>query len=238
MGAAITDLTTFIRQRRADVTIEAAPGAALVEFGAARMHFETTDSWPSLSGCREWRGSVRMSALGHRGAADVEAAVVQFLILRAGYESPAKVLPQFGDRAAAFVELFDDQWLDPALDESEDFAAGMPLSTVLIVLGATVDSGLPPESRLRAWAVAETVHTMLPTTAGLVLMPALPSATAPRHMLVSTDQIDPDWVRIGCASVPGHARFYGRATAFVYLEEARDALAGVRDEPIRISLPG
>ena len=88
MGAAITDWTTFIRQRRADVTIEAAPGAALVEFGAARMHFETTDSWPSLSGCREWRGSVRMSALGHRGAADVEAAVVQFLILRAGYESP------------------------------------------------------------------------------------------------------------------------------------------------------
>ncbi|WP_301150465.1 hypothetical protein [Mycobacterium simiae] len=238
MVAPITDLATFIRQRRAHADAAAGAEGSLVEFGALRMHFETTDHWPSLSGCREWRGCVRVSALdADRGAADVDVAVVQFLILRAGHESLAEVLPRFGSRAATFVELFDDQWLDPELDESEDFTAGMPISTVLIVLDAAADSSLPPNSRLRAWAVAETVHTMLPTTTGLVLMPALPAATAPRHKLIPTDQIDPDWTRIGCTSVPGHPRFYGQATAYVYLDEARDALADVRDEPIRIYLP-
>lgn len=237
MAESITDLSTFIRERGAHLDY-AATADTFVEFGAARMHFETTDRWSSLSGCREWRGSVRVSALdGHCDAADLEVAVVQFLILQAGYESPAEVLPLFGPRGATFLELFDDHWLDPELDESEDFAAGMPISTVLIVLDATVDDNLAPDSGLRAWAVAETIHTMLPTTAGLVLMSALPWAAQPRHTLISTDHIDPDWVRVGCSTVPGHARFTGQATAYVYLEQAREALVDVRDRPIRICLP-
>ncbi|WP_238306157.1 MULTISPECIES: hypothetical protein [Mycobacterium] len=238
MAASITGLSTFRRERGAHVD-DAATAEAFVEFSAARMHFETTDRWPSLSGCREWRATVRVSALdGHRDdIADLEVAAVQFLVLQAGYESPAEVLPLFGPRAATFVDLFDDDWLDPELDESEDFAADMPISTILVVLEAVVDTNVAPDSPLRAWALAETIHTMLPTTAGLVLMPALPSAAEPRHTLIPTDHIDPDCVRIGCRPVPGHPRFTGQATAYVYLEEARQALADVRDTPIRISLP-
>ncbi|VAZ69737.1 hypothetical protein LAUMK40_05900 [Mycobacterium kansasii] len=39
------------------------------------------------------------------------------------------------------------------------------------------------------------------------------------------------------AAVPGHPRFTGQATAYVYLEEARQALAAARDTPIHIPLP-
>lgn len=238
MAASITGLSTFRRERGAHVD-DAATAEAFVEFGAARMHCETTDRWPSLSGYREWRATVRVSALdGHRDDIDdLEVAAVQFLVLQAGYESPAEVLPLFGPRAASFVELFDDDWLDPELDESEDFAADMPISTILVVLEAVVDTNVAPDSPLRAWALAETIHTMLPTTAGLVLMPALSSAAEPRHTLIPTDHIDPDCVRIGCRPVPGHPRFTGQATAYVYLEEARQALAAVRDTPIHIPLP-
>lgn len=82
MAAPITGLSTFRRERGAHVD-DAATAEAFVEFGAARMHFETTDKWPSLSGCREWRATVRVSALdGHRDdIADIEVAAAQFLVL-------------------------------------------------------------------------------------------------------------------------------------------------------------
>jgi hypothetical protein len=109
----------------------------------------------------------------------------------------------------------------------------MPISTVLLVLDATMDTRLPGESLLRASGVAETVHTMLPTTSGLVVMPALRDAAKPTRRLLCADDVDPDWARAGCMSIPGHPRSFGQAKAYVYLDEARDALAHVRDSTVR-----
>lgn len=53
---------------------------------------------------------------------------------------------------------------------------------------------------------------------------------------MSSDAIDPDWPLVGCASVPGHPRFYGQVTSYVYLEDARDALAEVRDQSVAVPL--
>ncbi|MCX2715851.1 hypothetical protein [Mycolicibacterium sp. J2] len=235
--ATTIDLDSFLAERTRYLVDAAARRASRVDFGAARMHYETTDAWASLSGCREWRGCIRMSALDANPAApEVEVGVVQFLILQAGYESPAETLPLFGDRAASFAELFDAEWLRPELDESDDFTGGMPISAVLVVLDAVVDDRIDTDSGLRAWAVAETIHTMLPTTAGLVLMPALFTAAKPKHRLVSSELLDADWPRVGCVSVPGHPGFYGQATSYVYLEDARDALAAVRERPVGIPL--
>lgn len=231
----VTDLTTFFRHRACGA--HSTDGVLTSDFGSPRMHYESADSWSSFAGSMEWRAELRLSDLDAPGVApEVVVGTVQFLVLRAGYESPREVLPLYGERAAAFLELFADDWLDPELDESDDFTGGMPISAALLVLDATMDTRLPGESLLRAWAVAETVHTMLPTTSGLVVMPALPDAAIPTRRLVSTDDIDPDWARLGCRSLPGHPRFYGQATAFVYLDEARNALAHVRDSTVRITV--
>jgi hypothetical protein len=232
----VTDLTTFIRTRACEIT-GTTDSTSVLEFGVPRMHYESADSWSSLAGSMEWRAELRLSDLdAPSGASEVAVGVVQYLMLRAGYESPREVLPLYGDRAVTFAELFDDEWLDPDLDESDDFTAGMPIGTVLAVLDATMDARLPSESLLRAWAIAETIHTMLPTTSGLVVMPALPTAAQPIRRLLSTDQVDPDCARVGCMSIPGHPRFFGQATAYVYLEEALAALAHVQHQTLRISL--
>lgn len=106
---ATIDLDTFLAERTRYLVDAAARRASRVDFGAARMHYETTDAWASLSGCREWLGCIRMSALdANPGAPEVEVGVVQFLMLQAGYESPAETLPLYGDRAATFAELFDE----------------------------------------------------------------------------------------------------------------------------------
>ena len=231
----VTDLTTFFRDRACHKA--STESGKVYEFGAPRMHYESADSWSSFAGSMEWRAELRLSDVDAPGATpEVVIGTVQFLVLRAGYESPREVLPLYGDRAAAFMELFTDEWLAPELDESDDFTGGMPISAALLVLDATTDDRLPGETLLRAWAVAETVHTMLPTTSGLVVMPALPDAAAPTRRLLSTDDIDPDWARVGCRSLPGHPRFFGQATAFVYLDEARNALAHVRDSTVRITV--
>ena len=231
-----TDLSSFVRDRARHVT-DGTDTSSTFEFGAPRMHFESADSWSSLSGCMEWRAELRLSALdAHGDAPEVIAGAVQFLILRAGYESPGEMLSLYGGHAANFAELFDEEWLDPELDESDDFAGGMPISTVLAVLAAGIDTRVPSDPPLRAWALAETVHTMLPTTSGLVVMPALPTAARPSRHLVSADAIDPDCTRIGCVAIPGHPRFYGQVTAYVYLDEARQELAAVRDTPVRITV--
>lgn len=232
----VTDLTTFIRDRACEIA-GTTDSRSVLEFGAPRMHYESADSWSSLAGCMEWLAELRLSDLdAHSCAGEVAVGLVAFLILRAGYESPREVLPLYRDRAVTFAELFDDEWLDPELDESDDFTAGMPISTVLVVLDVTMDARVPPESALGAWAIAETVHTMLPTTSGLVVMSALPAATQPTRRLLSTDQVDPDCARVGCMSVPGHPRFFGQATAYVYLEESRAALAHVQQQTLRIPL--
>lgn len=232
----IIDLSTFMHDRGCSATNST--GSKAVEFGAPRMHYESADTWSSVDGCMEWLAELRVSHLdAPADAPEVVVGAVQFLILRAGYESPREVLPLYGPLAAAFTELFDDEWLDPELDESDDFTGGMPISTVLLVLEAALDTRVPGDSLLRAWAIAQTLHTMLPTTSGLVVAPALPAAAAPPRRLLSTDEVDPDWARTGLVSIPGHPRFYGQATAYVYLEKARDTLAHVSDSTVRITLP-
>ncbi|EUA09755.1 hypothetical protein I545_5872 [Mycobacterium kansasii 662] len=146
------------------------------------------------------------------------------------------MLPLYGPRAEVFTELFDHEWLTPELDEDDDFTAGMPISTVLLVLDATMDTRLPGESLMRPWAIAETIHTMLPTTSGLVVMPALAATAKSTRRLLCSEDIDPDWVRVGCRPLPGHPRFYGQATAYVHLDDARSALAHVRDSTVQIRL--
>jgi hypothetical protein len=54
----------------------------------------------------------------------------------------------------------------------------MPISVVLVVLHAEMDPHMP-NSQLRAWAMAQIAHTMLPTTAGLVAMPAFAAPASP-----------------------------------------------------------
>jgi len=54
---------------------------------------------------------------------------------------------------------------------------------------------------------------------------------------VPATDLDPDSRRVGCVAVPGHPRFYGQSTAYVFLAEACVVLAPVRHEVIRIMLP-
>lgn len=207
-----------------------------IELAVPRVHYESLDSVCTVSSCLDWRADICMSALdAHGQAPDVVVGSVEFLVLRLGYEPVGDVLPQFGERAADFAGLFTDSWLGEDLDENDDFTAGMPISVALLVLGAQVEIADP---ELRAWALAEVVHTMLPTSAGLVLMAADPhqrraSATASRA-LASVAPPDPDWSRIGCSPVPGHPSFFGRSTAYTYLDDARAALAGCRDRTVRV----
>lgn len=82
----VTDLTTFFRDRACPTP--STDGVQVCEFGAPRMHYESADSW-SFAGCMEWRADLRLSDLDAPGAApEVVVGSVQFLILRAGYESP------------------------------------------------------------------------------------------------------------------------------------------------------
>lgn len=213
-------------------------GLSTIELGVPRVHYESVDSVCTVSSCLDWRADICMSALDARGQApDVVVGSVEFLVLRLGYEPVGDVLPHFGERAGDFAVLFTDSWLGADLDENDDFTAGMPISVALLVLGARVAIADPD---LRAWALAEVVHTMLPTSAGVVLMPADPhqrraSATTPRA-LASVAPPDPDWSRIGCSRVPGYPSFFGRSTAYTYLDDARAALAGCRDRTVEVPI--
>lgn len=181
------DLTTFLQDWSAHIVTGADPTLRWIDLGCPWLPIESTGSRTSLDGYMDWRAEVRVLALdAPRKAPEVVVGAVEFLILQAGYESPREALPLYGARAAAFV------------------TAGMPISTVLIVLDAWVDGRLPPGPPLRAWSVAQTIHTMMSTTAGLVLMPALAGVGIPRHRLVAATDLDPDWRRVGCASVAGH----------------------------------
>ncbi|MDT5304005.1 MAG: hypothetical protein QOG79_7541 [Mycobacterium sp.] len=111
----------------------------------------------------------------------------------------------------------------------------MPIGAVLLVLDAKLDDAVT-DAALRPWAVAEVVSTMLPTTAGLVAMAAQaePRARGRTRRLVSADELDPDWARVGCVAIPGHHRFFGRSTAYVHLDDARTALAHVREQVVNV----
>lgn len=235
MTAAI-DMSTFIRHRTRYITDRIDTSTA-IELATPRMHYESQDTNPTISSCLDWRAEIRMSAIGaHDRAPDIAVGAVDFLILQLGRESVTGILPHFGECAETFTELFDDHYLANDLDENEHFTAGMPISTVLLVLDAHLDS-LLPDSQLRAWSVAQIIDTMLPTTAGLVAMRAT-TATAPSkastRTLISADDVDPDWPRVGCSMIPGRPRLFGQATAYTYLEAARTALDECREQPLRI----
>ncbi|MBZ4612391.1 hypothetical protein GBP66_16930 [Mycobacterium avium subsp. hominissuis] len=212
--------------------------SSVVDLGVPRIHYESQDTCSTVSSCLDWRAEIQMSALDAYGyAPDIAVGAVDFLVLRLGDEPISDVLALYGERALVFEELFDDEWLTGDLDESEHFTAGMPISTVLLLLEARVDP-LVSSSPLRAWAVAQIIHTMLPTTAGLVAMSAFSARTSPgrrARRLVSTDDIDPDWPRVGCVQIPGHPQFFGQATAYTFLDDARIALNTCREEtfPVR-----
>lgn len=209
-----------------------------IEFGVPRVHYESQDTWTStVTSGLDWRAEIRVSALdAHGQAPDVVVGFVDFLVLQLGRQPVAEVLSLHGDRAARFGELFDDVWLAPDLDENDDFTAGMSISAALVILDARVDARIPSEARLRPWAVAEVVDTMLPTTTGLVAMNAFASPLAPEQhrRLVSADRIDADWPLVGCTSIPGHPDFFGRATAYTYLGDARSSLGVIRDQTFEV----
>lgn len=230
------DMNTFIRDRTRYIT-DGADTSTAIELAVPRMHYESQDTCSTISSCLDWRAEIRMSAIGaHDRAPNIAVGAVDFLIVQLGREPVTEVLTHFGERADAFTELFDDQYLADELDENEHFTAGMPISTVLLVLDAHLDPALP-HSQLRAWAVAQIIDTMLPTTAGLVAMRATAATTPPKasaRSLISTDDLDPDWPRVGCSMIPGHPRLFGQATAYTYLEAARTALDECREPPLRI----
>jgi hypothetical protein len=209
-----------------------------VEFGLPRVHYESQDSWVStVSCCRDWRARIELSALdGHGHASDVVVGHVDFLIVRTGVQPIAEVLALFGARAAAFGELFAQEWLAADLEENDDFTAGMPIGAVLIVLDARLDPAAS-DAPVRPWVVAEVINTMLPTTAGLVAMSAHvePGVGGHSRRLVSADQIDRDWERVGCAPIPGRPQLVGRSTAYVHLDAARTALAHVGDHVVHVT---
>lgn len=169
------DIGSYIRQLRHDGHTGA------VEFGVPRMHFESQDTWSAtVTCCLDWRAQIQLSPLDARGnAPDVIAGYVDFLVLRLGEESIADVLDLYGPLAAGFADLFDDAWLADGLDEDDDFTGGMPILSVLLILHAELNAVLKHHDQLRPWAVSEVVHTMLPTTAGVVAMHTVPTISPP-----------------------------------------------------------
>lgn len=232
-------LDAFLRDRRRYIARSAA-GRDVVEFGVPVVHFESQDLCSTVSCCRDWRAELRVTALdADSQAPDVVVGYVDFLMVRLGVQDVAEVMTYFGQAAVGFGELFEGEWLRPELDENDDFTGGMPISTGLLILAASLDDALSGERRLRAWMIAEVIHTMLPTTAGLVAMRAVSGPIASRRhvrKLVSADQIDQDWPVVGCVAVPGHPSFFGQATSYRFLDDALAALADVREQTVRVAL--
>ncbi|MEE6140537.1 hypothetical protein SKC41_30020 [Mycobacterium sp. 050128] len=228
----IVPLTMFLRDRVQHIGGRIG-SRNTVDLAVPRIHYESQDTCSTVSSCLDWRAEIRMSAIDAHGyAPDIAVGAVEFLMLQLGDEFIAELLAFYGERALAFEELFYGEWLASDLDENEEFTAGMSISTVLLVLDAYVDP-LMSGSQLRAWAVAHVIHTMLPTTAGLVAMGAFAgrgTVRGPARRLVSTDHLDPDWPRVGCIRVPGHPQFFGQSTAYRFLDDARIALDRCREQ--------
>lgn len=191
-----------------------------------------------MSCCLDWRAEIHLSALdAHHQAPDVVAGFVHFLVLQLGQQPVAEVLELYGDHAVPFDQLFEHAWLAPDLDEADDFAAGMPISAVLLILNAEVDGNLAHPDQLRPWAVSQVAHTMLPTTAGVMVMKAFPSSAPLRgaRRLVAADHIDRDWPRVGCIPIPGHPYFLDERRPYTCVDDARAELDAVRGETFRAS---
>jgi hypothetical protein len=104
------------------------------------MHYKCQDTWPTVSICLDWRAEIHLTALhGDAQTPSAVAGFVDFLILRLGEESVAEVLDLYGERAAAFGELFSGASLAPDLDESDAVTGGMPISSALLILDAQPD---------------------------------------------------------------------------------------------------
>lgn len=232
MATPSVDLAEYLR--RPDV---ARQGAA--ELSLPVLHFESFDT-ATVSWCRDWRAEIRMTDLAAKVASPtVTVGAVDFLLLQLGQsrQPVADRLAELGAREALFGELFNGGELDAALDEDIEFFDGMPIFTVLPVVGAVVDD-LMPASRLRPWSVAEVIHTMLPTNTGMAVASALGSAGRPGRPLVSADRLDRDWRDVGLTGIPGHPALVGRATMFTYLDDARAALAGIVDQVFTVRADG
>ena len=220
LGVDSIDVGTFLHRRNQYLPAHLCRRDG-VDFGVAQMHYESQDTWSTGSSCLDWRAEIHLASLdAHGHAPSVMTGFVDFLVLRLGEDPVAEVLELYGDKAAAFTELFEGAWLAPDLDESDAFAGGMPIGTALLILDAQLAGPVLPFGRLRPWAVSEVAHTMLPTTAGIVAMQAI-SGTAPRRRLVSAELIDRGRASVGCIPVPGHSSFFGQATAYTYLDDAR-----------------
>lgn len=104
-------LNTFLARRAQNLPRRIAT-AGVAEIGAARMHYESLDSWTAtVTSCRDWRAEILMCALDASGdAPDIAVGFVDFLIVRLGEEPVADVLNLYGAQAAAFAELFDGEW--------------------------------------------------------------------------------------------------------------------------------
>ncbi|QFS94636.1 hypothetical protein FIV07_28075 (plasmid) [Mycobacterium sp. THAF192] len=88
----------------------------------------------TVKSCLDWRAEIRLSPLdAHGHAPDVIVGWVDFLVLQLGREPVGEVLGLYGEQAARFEGLFDGPWLEPELDESDGFTAGMPIGAVLVV---------------------------------------------------------------------------------------------------------
>jgi hypothetical protein len=202
------------------------------------LHVETLDR-AITSWCRDWRAEIRMYDLLAPAEAPVTVGAVDFVVVQlseSAHDRPiADRLAMLDVRATRFVELFDGGRLEPGLDEDDDFFDGMPMYSVLLVLGAVVDDLLPP-SRLREWALAEVLHTMLPTTSGVAFATADGGGGRRRRLVAVDDRRNrgPDWVSVGMTTVPGHPALVGRATLFTYLDTARDALSEVTDHVLTV----
>lgn len=229
------DVSSFLSNRRTYLTGELADTA--IEFGAPRMHYESQDAWSStVSCCLDWRAEIHLSALDALPQApDVVAGFVDFLVVQPGEEPIPEVLELYGRTAAAFAELFEGAGIAPDLDEADDFADGIPISAALLILHAELDPQFAHHGPLRPWAVSQIAHTMLPTTAGVVIMsafaPSAPGGSARR--LVDASHLDRDWPTVGCTPIPRHPGFVGQATAYTYLDDARSALAAIRAQTFR-----
>jgi hypothetical protein len=220
-------MSTSVVERGGDVTL-----------GLPALHFETLNQ-ATVSWCRDWRAEIRMTDVNAPPSApQVTVGAVDFVHVQVTEEAPhrpiADRLSLLGIRAARFGELFAAGRLEPGLDENMDFCDGMPIWSVLMILTAVVDDVLP-ESKLRAWSVAEIVDTMLPTTCGMVAVAATDAGGRHRR-LVAVDRLDPDWSDVGLAGIPGHPGFLGGATMFAHLGQAHTALSVVNDQVLTIAI--
>lgn len=209
-----------------------------VSLASPSLHLETLDQ-STTSWCRDWRAEVRLHDLHAPAAAPVMVGAIDFVVVQLSEEEHhrpiADHLATLDVRATRFAKLFDGGRLEAGLDEHDDFFDGMPMYSVLLLLGVVVDDLLPP-SRLREWALAEVCHTMLPTTSG-VAFAAADEDGGRRRRLVAVDQRrdrGPDWVSVGLTTVPGHPALVGRAALFTHLDTARSELGEVTNQVLTL----